>query len=110
MTTAKYSVSIETVDVATSVPGSDAIHYGDFESGMVHIPDGSSLTSLTWYVSSSENGTYLPAVNTIEMGSGPTSHVVSDGNAYPIPNNLRGARFLKIVGDAAGVVGVTLKD
>lgn len=110
MTTAKYSVSIDSIVVDTAVGDSNAINYSDFESGMVHIPDGSSLTSLTWYVSSSENGTYLPARNTIEMGSGPTSHVVSDGNAYPIPNNLRGARFLKIVGDAAGVVGVTLKD
>lgn len=110
MTTAKYSVSIETVVVSDSISSSNVINYGDFERGMVHVPAGSSLTSLTWYSSVSENGTYLPAVNTMEMGSGPTSQGVSGGNSCPIPSNLQGARFLKIVGNAAGVVGVTLKD
>jgi hypothetical protein len=106
MTSAKYSASIETVDVATSAAGSDVISYGDFEKGMVHVPAGSSLTTLTWHVSSSEGGTYLPANN----ASGAITQTVTGGNAYPIPSDLVGARFLKITGNAAGVVGVTLKD
>lgn len=105
-TTAKYSVSVESVVVATTVAGSDAINYGDFEKGMVSVPTGSSLTTLTWHVCGTEAGTYLPASN----ASGAITQTVSGGKAYPVPSDLQGARFLKITGNAAGVVGVTLKD
>lgn len=106
MTTAKYSVSIDSVDVGTVTGQSTVINYGDFESGMVHIPTGSSLTTLTWNVSSSEGGTYIPARN----ADGAITQTVSGGNAYPIPSDLRGARFLKITGDGDEIVSVTLKD
>jgi len=106
MTTAKYSVSIESVTVDTNLADSAAINYGDFEKGMVSVPTGSSLTTLTWHASASEGGTYLPAYNS----SGAITQTVTNGRVYPIPDDLRGARFLKITGNADGVVGVTLKD
>lgn len=85
---------------------SSAIPYGDFEKGMVFVPVGSLLTLLVWYTSSSENGTYDPAVN----ATGVVTQTVVENAAYPIPVDLKGARFLKIYGDNAGFVGVTLKD
>lgn len=106
MTTAKYSASIGTVAVATSVANSNAISFGDFEFGMVFVPNGSSLTTLTWHTSTDVNGTYLAAHN----ASGAITQTVAADRAYPIPADLVGARFLKITGNAAGVVGVTLKD
>ncbi len=106
MTTAKYSVSIDSIVVDTAVGDSNAINYSDFERGMVSVPTGSSLTTLTWHVSGSESGTFLPARN----AAGAITQTVSGGNAYPIPSDLQGARFLKITGNADGVVGVTLKD
>jgi hypothetical protein len=107
MTTAKYSLSIESVTVDTSVANSTAISYGDFEKGMVSIPAGSGLTTLTWHASGSEGGTYLPAQN---ASGAAITQTVSASKVYPIPSDLFGARFLKITGNAAGVVGVTLKD
>lgn len=109
MTTAKYSVSIPSVTVDTAVGNSSVINYGDFEKGMVSIPTGSTITTLTWYASSSEGGTYLPAYSSAAVPAAVTQ-TVSAGQTYPIPSDLNGARFLKIVGNAAGVVGVTLKD
>jgi hypothetical protein len=106
MTSAKYGTSIDSVTVDTAVANSAAIRYSDFEKGMVSVPSGSSLTTLTWYASNSESGTYLPAYN----ASGAIAQTVAAGRVYPIPADLVGARFLKIAGDAAGVVGVTLKD
>lgn len=105
-TTAKYSLSIDSVAVGTTVADSDAISYGDFEKGMVSVPAGSSVSTLTWHASSSEGGTYLAANN----ASGAITQTVSASKVYPIPTDLQGARFLKITGNAAGVVGVTLKD
>lgn len=108
MTTAKYSVSIPSVSVAlvANIADSTAISTGDFEFGMVFIPTGSSITTLTWHTSTTLSGTYLAANN----ASGAITQTVSDGKAYPIPADLAGARFLKITGNAAGIVGVTLKD
>lgn len=109
MISAKYSQSIESVTVATAVADSVAINYGDFEKGMVSVPTGSSLTTLTWHASGSEAGTYLPAFSS-EAVPVAVTQTVSGGKVYPIPIDLLGARFLKITGNAAGVVGVTLKD
>ena len=109
MTSAKYSLSIESVVVDTVLADSAAINYGDFEKGMVSVPTGSSLTTLTWHASGSEDGTYLPALSSAAVPAAITQ-TVSGGKVYPIPDDLRGARFLKITGNADGVVGVTLKD
>ena len=107
MTTARYSASIPSVVVATTVGSSDAIAVGDFETGMVYIPAGSSLTTLTWHASTEINGTYLAAEDATSTA---ITQTVAAGQAHPIPAALSGARFLKITGNAAGVVGVTLKD
>ena len=107
MTNARYSVSIESVVVNTDVNASDPIDYGDFATGMVLVPDGSAMMSLTWYVSTAIDGSYIPANDA--TGSAVTQTVAA-GEANPIPVALAGARFLKILGDEDGVVSVTLKD
>lgn len=107
MTTARYSNSIETVAVGATVGASDPIIYGDFDKGTVYVPSGSTIMTLTWHSSLSATGTYLPARS--EANVAITTAVVA-GQSYPIPVALSGSRFLKITGDAAGVVGVTLKD
>lgn len=109
MTTAKYSTSIPSVIVDTAVGNSSVINYGDFEKGMVSVPSGSGLTTLTWHASDVEGGTYLPAFSSAAVPAAVTQ-TVSASKVYPIPSDLNGARFLKITGNTAGVVGVTLKD
>ena len=107
MTSAKYSVSIASIAVGTTVAASDAIAFGDFDRGMVYVPAGSSLTTLTWHASTEQNGTYLAAEDATSTA---ITQTVGASQAHPIPELLIGARFLKITGNAAGVVGVTLKD
>ena len=106
-TTAKYSLSIESVTVGTAVADSVAISYGDFEKGMVLVPAGATYVTLTWHTCGSESGTYLPAQDATGTA---VTQTVAASKAYPIPVALLGARFLKITGNAAGTVGVTLKD
>jgi hypothetical protein len=107
MTNARYSVSAGSVSVGTTVSASDAIAFGDFANGMVYIPAGSSLTTLTWHASVDVDGAYLAAE---DAASTAVTQTVAAGQAHPIPAALSGARFLKVTGNAAGVVGVTLKD
>ena len=107
MTTARYSVSISSVIVDTNIADSTAINYGDFETGMVYVPAGSSLTTLTWHACATIDGTYLAAE---DSASAAVTQTVAVSQAHPIPAALSGCRFLKITGNADGVVGVTLKD
>ena len=93
--------------VDTNIADSAAINYGDFETGMVLVPSGASYVTLTWHTCGTEDGTYLPASDSAGVA---VTQTVAASKAYPIPVALKGARFLKITGNAAGVVGVTLKD
>lgn len=107
MTNQRYSSTIPSVTVATSVASSEAIKYGPYASGSVYVPAGSSLTTLTWHACETEGGTYLAAE---DASSAAVTQTVAASQTHPIPVALAGARFIKITGNAAGVVGVTLKD
>lgn len=106
-TTQRYSDSINSVAVATSVASSAAIDFGDFETGRVHVPTGSALTTLTWHASLERDGDYTQVR---DSSNADVTSTVAAGYNYQFPAALTGARFVKITGNAAGVVGVTLKD
>lgn len=107
MSNTRYSLTNDSVAVGTTVGASAAIDYGDFNDGMVYIPNGSSITTLTWHTALSRDGTYLAAE---DAASAAVTQTVAADQAHPIPAALRGARFIKMTANAAGTVGVTLKD
>jgi len=107
MTNQRYSQSIPDVTVATAVATSQVIRYGPWAGGMVYIPAGSSMTTLTWHACETEDGTYLAAE---DAASSAVTQTVAASQAHPIPVALAGARFIKATANAAGVMGVTLKD
>ena len=106
MTNAAYSISRSPVTVQTDVANSETIEFEDFQYGMVYVPDGSSLTTLTWYASLEKTGPFIAAD---DAAGNAVTQTVAAGQAHPIPSALVGARFLRITGNVAGVVGVTLK-
>lgn len=106
MTNSAYSVSIDGVAVATAVANSQTIGYVEFQSGSVHVPSGSALTTLTYHTSLKPDGPYIAAFNDSNAA---VTRTVAAGRSYPIPDVLRGARFIRITGNAAGSVGLTLK-
>lgn len=113
---ANFSIS-QSYQIGTDADGSssDAIGFGEFISGMVYIPNGSSISSLTWLASDALGGEYEPAKHTVNQGVTPLTYVatvqtVGANGAYPIPQDLVGAVGLKAVGDAAGVIKVSLKN
>lgn len=96
----------QTVAITNDIATTGAISIGEFASGQIYVPAGSSLTGLTYHASPSSSGTYLPAQDA--SGSAVTQ-TVAHTKCYPIPAILFGAGMLKIVGNAAGNVIVGLK-
>ena len=81
---------------------------------MIHIPNGSTITSLTWWSSHKIGGEYEAALHLVNGALTPMTYVatvqtVAADGAYPIPEGLVGSATLKAVGNAAGTVYVSLK-
>ena len=97
---------ITSVTVASSIGDSDPIVFKGFTGGVVILhPDSSSpTTTLNYYVSSTEGGTYYELKN----ASGAVQDTVAVEKAWPLPAELKGAAFIKLLGNNAGVVDLHL--
>ncbi len=102
----RFSTTLLSVTVDTAVADSQEILYSEYTSGEVHVPTGSSITTLTWHVAPEAGGTYLPAQ---DYDGAAVTQTVAQTKAYPIPLSLIGSVALKIVGNAAGTVDLSLK-
>lgn len=98
--------TLSEVSVAVAVASSTEIPFQSYSGGIVYVPVGSSLTTITWYVASKPGGTYTEAND--EDGQ-PVVQTVAAGKAYAIPSALFAAAGLKAVGDAAETVAMSLK-
>ena len=106
--------TFQEVAINTAVATTPEIPYGGFAGGIIHIPNGSSITSLTWYSSHKQGGEYEASLQPVSEHVTPITYVavvqtVAANGAYPIPEYLVGAVALKAVGDAAGTVYISLK-
>ena len=99
---------VHSVAVTASLATTGQIPYHDMSGGRVHIPAGSSITSLTWYDATDLGGTFLAAYDSAATPAAITQ-TVSAEKSYPIPVDLFGARVLKVVGNAEGTVTISLK-
>ena len=102
------------VALNTAIGTTAEISYGEFDCGMVHIPNGSSITSLTWWASNALGGEYEAALHTVNQLVTPRTYVatvqtVAANGSYPIPEELVGSIGLKIVSNAAESVSISLK-
>jgi hypothetical protein len=93
--------SVSITDSATTT--GEVPYHRDAQSGMVFVPAGSSLTSLTFHVAPKGGGTFLPLY---DAGSAVALTVVQ-GRAYQLPSTLRGCAAFRMVGSHAGTVEVS---
>ena len=82
------------------------IIYDGISGGMIYIPAGSAVISLTPYVTYELGGTYYPLYS---VGNVPIAMTVAHTRAYPIPEEAFGAVGLKFVANDTGVIHVSLK-
>ena len=102
----RLSSTIPSVTVAVAVANSTEILFSSYAHGMVFIPAGSTLTTLTWYAAEKAGGTYLPAK---DQDNVVIAQTVVHTHCFQIPSALSGCRAIKAVGNAAGTMAVTLK-
>jgi hypothetical protein len=104
----RFSTTIVTVTSGVTAAASDEILFGSYAGGIVFLPAGVGVTTITWYVAEKPGGTYLLAYD--EDGTAVTQ-TVSHTKAYAIPAALYGARAIKAVASAgtASTIIVSLK-
>ena len=95
------------LSLTTSVLTTGEIIFQGMRSGVVNIPTGSSITSLTYHGATTSGGTYLPLYDSAKNAL--TQTTLTAGRAYQMPTAVAGVAFLKIVVDAAGTVGISIK-
>lgn len=105
MSLQRYSVTLS-VAMTDSLATTGRFQYSNFAGGVIILPAG--ISSLTWYVSSTEDGTYVQINDKANAGAvNPAS--VTQSLAYPLPDELFGAPWVKIVANTAGTATVCLK-
>lgn len=104
MHTTPQNQVITSLTVDSTLADSQAFVYRGFTGGVVVIPAGSSITSLTYYVASTEGGTYIQLYDSV----GAVSTTVAASRAYQLPADLAGAANVKLVGNADGNVDLHL--
>jgi len=95
------------VTLDSTIGDTPEIQFAGMRVGVVIIPNGSTITTLTYHVAEKLGGTYLPLHD--EGGSAITHSVAAD-KAYQLPPELHGATAIKIVPNNDGAVFLTLSE
>lgn len=93
---------------ASAATTGEIIDYDEFVGGRVHLPTGSSITTLTFHDSYDDGTTFSAAWDDAATPAAVTRTVAAD-KSYPIPDALFACERIRIVADAAENVEVVLK-
>jgi hypothetical protein len=104
MYTNPQNTVIESITLDSTLGDSPVITFKGFRKIVCAIPAGSSITSLTYYVSPTSDGTFLQLYNS----SGAVSTTVAAERAYQLTSELEGISYLKIVPNNDGNVSLHL--
>lgn len=77
--------------------------------GQVHIPSGSSITTLTWASYDPKNATTHPAKTEADLSVAVVQTGFSAGDSFPVPGDLFAASSLLVKGNLAGTILITQK-
>lgn len=101
----RQSWMLNTVAVDTALADAERIDMQESAGGTIFVPTGSSLTSLAFY--GSHDGTTFLAL--YDSSNAAVTRTVAAARAYALPDECFGCRFLKLVGNADGVVNMSIK-
>lgn len=97
----------DTYSLNTAVGTTPEIDFTIMNTGaFIHIPNGSSITSLTYHVCDQSGGTYLPAQ---DSGGSAITQTVAATKAYAMPSAVLASPYIKIVVNAAGSVVISYR-
>ena len=112
MTRTNYATKL-TLSTTAAIGTTPEINYGEYAGGEVHVPNGETVVTLTWWASH-DGITYEAAYHSVDEHVTPITYVataqtVSADKSYPIPAELVGAKYLKIVSNVAATLHLSLK-
>lgn len=96
------------LSLTTAVGTTDELDMRMAAGGTVHIPSGSSITSLTYYAAPEPGSSSVYSPLYTDSGTAVTQTVAAD-RVYDMPSAVAACGAVKIVANAAGAVKVTLK-
>ena len=112
MTRTIFSTNLS-LSTTAAIGTTPELNYGEYASGMVHVPNGETAVTLTWWASH-DGITYEAALHVVDAALTPLTYVataqtVAANGSYPIPAALAGAKYLKIVSNVAATLHLSLK-
>jgi len=97
--------------LTASIDTTPEIYWNGAEFGMVFIPDGSGITTLTFHASDCPEGEFEPLYGLDSAGAPvAVTLTVAANRAVPLPEELRGCRAFKMVANAAGAVKLSFQE
>jgi hypothetical protein len=96
-----------TVRQAAALADAKPIPFGSMSTGMVYNRAGSTITALTFYAAPTKDGTYVAAKTYDDTAVALTSIAASEAREFP--PGVYPIIWMKIIGDADGVIDLTLK-
>lgn len=101
METKKRASDALTVALTTSATTTPEINKSNYSRGVVFVPTGETMVTLTFHAAPSLGGTYLPLHTIAGVAS---TQTVAGGKAYQLPAEVCAAPYLRVVANAAGSV------
>ena len=91
------------VSVDSVVADSEEIAKGDYAGGNFTVLAGTSTVTITFYRSKEKGGTYTQMY---DKDNAALSRTVAASRSYPLPDEVYGVPWLKLVGDVDGTVEI----
>lgn len=101
----RNNTSITSVATEDAIGDCEVIPYGQYAGGLIY--PGTSVTSLTFWTSNTADGTFVPLYD--KANSAVTYGTVGAVRSYPFPDEIFGARFVKIVTNGDYTCDISLK-
>lgn len=95
-----------TIALDTAIGTTEEIPFEAASGGTIHIPLGSSITTLTFWAAPKRGGTFLALY---DKAAAAVVMTVSASKCYELPTAVFGCASLKIVVNAAGNVDLSIK-
>ena len=95
---------VSSVTISDDKDNSTSIVFKGFTKGVILVPGGSSITSITYWASSTEDGTYTQ----LYSGGSAISTTVAASRVYALDGAIEGVAYLKLQGNAAGTADLHL--
>jgi len=102
----RYAANSISLDLNTTLATTPAIPYGSCSGGTIHMPSTASTSPLTFYSSSTVDGTYVVIHDAADVA---VTRTVTVSKAYAMPDECFGCYFVKIVPGVNCTITLTLK-